>query len=105
MPGLCEYMFHAFNTRIFSVNAKFTANFALQYILRAPIDDLLELLDQYWLMEGREIRTDAYLQANGNVNGGPEHARLLADGQYRRCVEELRRYEEVNPAKPLVHDE
>ena len=54
MPGLCEYMIHAFNTRIFSVNAKFTANFALQYILRAPIDDLLELLDQYWLMEGRE---------------------------------------------------
>ena len=54
MPGLCAYMINAFNTHIFSVNAKFTANFALQYILRAPIDDLLELLDQYWLMEGRE---------------------------------------------------
>lgn len=101
MPGLCAYMINAFNTHIFSVNAKFTANFALQYILRAPIDDLLELLDQYWLMEGREMQADAYLEANGN----PEHALLLADWQYHRCVEELRRYEEVNPAKPLVHDE
>lgn len=105
MPGLCAYMINAFNTHIFSVNAKFTANFALRYILRAPIDDLLELLDQYWLMEGRELRVDAYLKANGNETGGPEHARLLADGQYHRCVEELRRYEEVNPAKPLAHDE
>lgn len=47
------------------------------------------------------MRADAHLEANGN----PEHARLLADWQYHRCVEELRRYEEVNPAKPLVHDE
>lgn len=29
MPGLCAYMINAFNTHIFSVNAKFTANFAL----------------------------------------------------------------------------